>query len=92
VSDSQGPQDQPQYNKAGRKIIPYPTPLSTLPAAFIAQWMSSVGYKQLPPAAAGSSDEGQDLVLPHSCRIQTLGMDLLRKRDRAKLVDHRVSL
>jgi hypothetical protein len=92
VSDSQGPQDQPQYNKAGRKIIPYPTPPSTPPAAFIAQWMSSVGYEQLPPAAAGSSDEGQDLVLPHSRRIQTLGMDLLRKRDRAKPVDHRVSL
>jgi hypothetical protein len=46
----------------------------------------------LPPAAAGSSDEGQDPVLPHSQRIQPLGMDLLCKRDRAKPVDHRVSL
>ena len=92
VSDSQGPQDQLQYNKAGRKIIPYPTPPSSPLAAFIGQWMSSVGYEQLPPAAAGSSDEGQDPVLPHSRRIQTLGMDLLRKRDRAKPVDHRVSL
>jgi hypothetical protein len=68
--------------------MPYPTPLSTPPAVFIAQWMSSVGYEQLPPAVAGSSDKGQDLVLPYSCRIQPLGMDLLRKRDRAKLVDH----
>ncbi|PZD22853.1 hypothetical protein A1F97_11311, partial [Pyrenophora tritici-repentis] len=84
VSDSQGPPEQPQYDKAGRKRIPYPTPPSTPPAAFIAQWMSSVGYEQLPPAAAGSSDEGQDPVLPHSRRIQTLGMDLLRKTDRAK--------
>ncbi|KAI0570032.1 hypothetical protein Alg215_11305, partial [Pyrenophora tritici-repentis] len=92
VSDSQGPPEQPQYDKAGRKRIPYPTPPSTPPAAFIAQWMSSVGYEQLPPAAAGSSDEGQDPVLPHSRRIQTLGMDLLRKTDRAKPVDHRVSL
>ena len=66
--------------------------LSTAPAAFIAQWMSSVRYEQLPPAAAGSSDERQDQVLPQSRRIQTLGIDLLRKRNRKKLVDHRVSL
>jgi hypothetical protein len=94
VSNSQeGPLiDQPQYDKAGRKRIPYPTPPSTPHAALLAQWMSSVGYEQMPPAAAGSSDEGQDQALPHSRRIQTLGMDLLRKKDRAKPVDHRVSL
>jgi hypothetical protein len=46
----------------------------------------------MPPAAAGSSDKGQYQALPHSRRIQTLGIDLLRKRDRAKPVDHRVSL
>ncbi|KAH3938605.1 hypothetical protein HBH53_249380 [Parastagonospora nodorum] len=93
VSDSQeGPQDQPQYNEAGRKITPYPTPPSTPPAAFIAQWMTSVGYEQLPSIAAGSSGEGSDLVLPHSRRIQILGMDLLSTMDRAKPVDHRVSL
>ncbi|KAK1907545.1 hypothetical protein P3342_005872 [Pyrenophora teres f. teres] len=58
VSDSrEALQDQPQYDEAGRKRIPYPTPPSTPPAAFIAQWMSSVGYEQLPPVATGSSDE-----------------------------------
>ncbi|KAK1912591.1 hypothetical protein P3342_004527 [Pyrenophora teres f. teres] len=93
VSDSrEALQDQPQYDEAGRKRIPYPTPPSTPPAAFIAQWMSSVGYEQLPPVATGSSDEGQDPVLPHFRRTQPLGMDLLRNMDRAKPVDHRVSL
>ncbi|KAK1911276.1 hypothetical protein P3342_012575 [Pyrenophora teres f. teres] len=58
VSDSrEALQDQSQYDEAGRKRIPYPTPPSTPPAAFIAQWMSSVGYEQLPPVTAGSSDE-----------------------------------
>ncbi|EFQ89067.1 hypothetical protein PTT_14814 [Pyrenophora teres f. teres 0-1] len=43
VSDSrEALQDQPQYDEAGRKRIPYPTPPSTPPAAFIAQWMSSI--------------------------------------------------
>jgi len=49
VSDSnswEGPStDQPQYNEAGRKRIPYPTPPSTPHAALLAQWMSLVGYE-----------------------------------------------
>jgi hypothetical protein len=46
VSDSwEGPQDQPQYNEAGRKRISYPTPPSTPPAAFIVLSQAQVGWE-----------------------------------------------
>lgn len=64
--------NQPQYNEAGRKRIPYPTPPTTPPAAFLAQWMSSVGYEQS----------------PYPPQKQPIGRGLLRVWDRAKKSPH----